>query len=137
MQPKFIGTIKNGALKLDSSGKFKAYISRFEGKRIELTLGPIKHSKTLQQLRYVHGVVFNLIADECGYDTIDPIKNYLCDKYLEKRTAVSTKRDKSIEYTPSLADVKKDEMMIFIEKCVQWAAKELGVVVPDPSQVVF
>ena len=135
--PKFTGKIEAGLFVPDRPTIQMAYLTRMEGQRITATYEKPRKPKTNPQIRYVHGVVFRIIADECGYDTFEPIKEYLKGKYLDKKVAKSIKRGKEIEFTPSLASLTKEEMMIFIDKCITWSASELGIVIPDAGEVVF
>lgn len=135
MTPKFPGTITDSCFIPDRPKVHMAYLGTMEGQRVEAIIKKPTKPKTNPQIRYIHGVVFKMIADDFGYDTIAPVKKHLKEEYLEKRVAVSKKRGKEIEYTPSLADVTKMEMAKFIDDCVIWAAT-WGIVIPDPSEVV-
>ena len=135
--PRFPGKIQGGYFVPDRFEVVRAYLSRMEGQRLTATFEKLRKPKSNQQLRYVHGVVFKIIADECGYDTFEPIKEYLKGKFLEKKIARSIKRGKEIPFVPSLASLTKEEMMIFIDKCICWSAQELGIVIPDASEVAF
>ena len=131
--PKFHGKAINGELVPHNPEQRRAYLLGLDGKDIDEEIGPPRDSKTLQQLRYVHGVVFRLASEASGYTKIE-VKGLLKEIYL-KRHVVSKKSGKEISYTPSLEDLKKDEMSEFIEECKLLCAKEWHCVIPDPPDV--
>ena len=127
----FMGIVKSGQFIPDRPEVRNAYLAGLEDKRVEEKIGIPTESKTLRQLKYLHGVVFKYASESSGY-SVEEVKGLLCDMYL-KRQIESKRTGKIISYTPSLADLKKNEMSDFIESCIMLCAKEWHCVVPSPE----
>lgn len=141
MQPKFHGKIKNGVFVVDGfqEAQRQAYLEGLEGKEVEEIVQKPSKSKTLQQLRYVHGVVFKLASEASGY-TPEEVKGLLKGQFLTKYVKLSDKGPKFFKEVPivrSLADLKTDEMAGFIDECIILIAKHWHCVIPSPEEVSF
>ncbi len=69
LTPIFHGTNRDSKLFLDKGEKFKQYLAGLNGKRVQVTVEKIKHSRTNGQNRYLWGVCYKLIADHTGAGT--------------------------------------------------------------------
>jgi len=134
MEPKFIGTIKNGHFIPERLPVFKAYIQGFEGRQVECVLRKPQNPKTLQQLRYFHGVVCKVIANNTGY-TQDEVKGLLKGHFLTEYVKGPT--GKEVPIVPSLTDLKKIQMTEFIDQCITLAATHWHIVIPAPNEVNY
>ena len=65
---KFEITINQGAVKLKTPDKFKKFLITLEGQKCDLTLEKYKVGRTLQQLRYLWGIVYPLLSDHTGHE---------------------------------------------------------------------
>lgn len=114
---------------------FKAYIENISHKGdLELVIRPWRKEKSLQQLRYLHGVVFTIISEASGYTPIEVkglLKGYFLTKYIK------TPDGKEVPYVKSLADLDLDEMKQFIDDSIILAAKHWGCIVPSSEEVVI
>jgi|ERR1035441_1766414 hypothetical protein len=69
MTPIFEGQVNgDGKLLVDKGEKLKQYLAGLNGKRVQVMVEKIKHSRTNGQNRYYHGVVVKLIAQHTGHD---------------------------------------------------------------------
>ena len=133
MTPKFYGKAKGGVFVPYMVEQRRAYLIGLEGKELCEEIGMPKDNKTLQQLRYIHGIVFKYASEASGYTKIE-VKGLLKNMFL-KRYVTSKKTGKEISYVPSLEDVTKDEMREFIDDCIILCAKEWHCVIPSPEQM--
>jgi hypothetical protein len=113
---------------------FCAYIQGIAEKGdIEATFQPWRKEKSLQQLRYVHGIVFVLCSQASGYTAME-IKGLLKSKFLTEYV-ISKKTGKEIPIVKSLADLTMTEMKQFIDDCKMLAAEQWSCVIPDSDDV--
>ncbi len=90
-----------------------------------------RESKSVQQLRYLHGVVFKAIAEETG-NRAELVKDELKKKFLsraEEFTDMESGEVTTRVYVPSLSELDLDEMKRFIDECVLFAAEFLGMTI--------
>lgn len=117
----------------DRPDLFCAYIQSIAEKGVlECTIQPWHKEKSLQQLRYIHGVVFVLCSQASGY-TVQEVKGLLKGEFLTEY--VTNKAGKEISYVKSLADLTMPEMKQFIDDCIILAAKHWSCVIPDAEEV--
>jgi len=118
----------------DRPDLFCAYIQGIAEKGVlECTIQPWRKEKSLQQLRYVHGIVFVLCSQASGY-TVKEVKGLLKKEYLTEYV-VSKKTGQEIPIVRSLEDLKMSEMSQFIDDCIIHAATEWSCVIPDAEEV--
>ena len=128
MTPLFDGTIKEGKLFVDKSESFRQHLLALNGKRVQVTVEKIKHSRTNGQNRYLWGVCYKLIADHTGAEP-EEVHAALKFQFSSKRfignlvAASSTARMDTILFTE------------YIEEVRRWAAEELSINIPDPGEV--
>ena len=118
------------AIKFLNVAKVKTHLLPLRGETIEVTLEKRRKRRTDSQNSYYWGVVIKMIADTCGYRTSEEyagIHSELKQKFLPKSGRLQIAKS-----TSSLNTVEFSE---YIEKVRQWAAEELGIYIPDPSEV--
>ncbi len=86
-----------------------------------------KDTRSGNQNRYLHGVVYKTIADFTGCDP-DEVHEFLAHKFL------SLGESNGIPRRQSTAKLNTSEFEGYCERCRAWAATELGVVVPLPNE---
>lgn len=123
--PVWHGEVKNGKLDLWRRDAFGKHVASLDG-RVELVIRKHKAQRSSNQNRYLHGVVFALIAEDTGEDA-DVIKDYLATKFL-------LVEDTRFPHRRSTADLNTAEMTEFIEQCRRWAATELRINIPSPGE---
>ena len=131
--PRFHCRAEDRRLVFDRPEVFGAYVQGLVEKGdLELSVQPWRKEKSLQQIRYVHGVIFALCSESSGY-TRQEVKGLLKGEFLTEYV-VSPSGTKTA-YVKSLADLTMKEMSDFIEECIILAAKHWGVVIPDADEV--
>jgi len=132
MNPTFQGRIEKGRLILNDPTKYLLRLSSLEGKRIDLSLKQHRETRSDGQNRYYWGVVVKLLADHCGY-TPEEMHDALKLKFLSDRCM----DDNGLVRIRSTARLTTDEFIQYTNQVVMWAASDMGVFIPDPSQVDF
>ena len=130
MTPVFSGKIENGKLRITERDKFDIYLSRFEGKDIDLIVEKkgLARTRTLRENSYYWGVVLKLISDEAGHSA-DDIHDYCKAKFLSKIVM----KEKVSGSTKKLSTIKFEE---YLENIRRWASIELSCVIPLPNEVL-
>jgi hypothetical protein len=141
MIPIFDGQVTSeGKLTLDKNGKFKDYLRGLAGKRVQLTVEKMKHSRTLQQNKYYWSVVVKLIAQHTGHDpeqVHELLKQKFSPKWYFQETALSAAMSKNIAQSIPTSTTRLDtlEFVEYTEKCRLWANEFLGLNIPLPGEV--
>jgi len=113
----------------------RAYLESIAHKGdLEASFQPWRKEKSLQQLRYIHGVIFALCAEASGY-TREEVKGLLKSQFLTEYVT-SPDGKKKLSYVRSLADLTMAEMSQFIDDCIILAAKHWSCVIPEPEEVI-
>lgn len=125
----------NNRLDLD---QFKVKIDHFikNGKVVELT--EKKQKRSLSQNSYLH-LILSVYALETGLDlecTKQQIFKSIVNPETFKREAVNEKTGEVIEYYRSSAKLDKSEMTLCIDRFRHHASSELGIYLPEPSDLV-
>ncbi len=131
IKPKFYGVVKRGKFVPERPEQRDAYLAGLEGRVVEEVIARKQDSKTLNQLAYFHGVICFLASEASGY-TAKEVKGLLKEQFL--RRYVETAKGE-VGYTPSLADLKKEEMSKFIDDCIILCAGHWHCVIPPPETV--
>ena len=85
----------------------------------------------------MHGVVFQMIAEEMGEYDVEHVKDLMKEKFLRYPVLVKTKTKKFQEYKiKHTSELDTKEMKEFIDKCKHWAATYLGINIPDPQVIM-
>lgn len=133
----FYGQIKDGKLFLDKTEQFKQYLHTFPtGKRVEVTVAKITHSRTNSQNRYYWGVVVKEIAQHTGHDP-EQIHELLKVMYSPKwHTEVDDVSGK-LSIPTSTTRLDTIAFVEYTEKCRMWANEFLGLQIPLPGEVTL
>jgi len=133
--PRFHCRVEGSILVFDKPDVFKAYVQGIAEKGdLEVTVQPWRKEKSLQQLRYLHGVVFVLCSQASGY-TVQEVKGLLKGYFLTDY--IETPEGEKKSYVKSLADLTMAEMSKFIEDTIILAAKHWSVVIPSADEAVY
>jgi hypothetical protein len=129
--PKFFGKKVNGQFKFDrgEENKYRAYLYKIkDGDPMFAVFGHKTKAtvRSVQQNRYYFGVCVDLLAAHTGY-TADEMHEALKWKFL------IIHRDGLPDTVPSTANLTKDQFCEYIDKIQQWAARDMGCVIPDPD----
>ena len=130
---EFIVHIRNEVIKTDTPHKFKQYLRTLEGKKCVLNLEKYKVGRTLQQLRYLWGIIYPLISDTTGYEC-NELHEIMKTRHLKPK--IITFRGKEYEIKGSTKQLEKYEMVEFVSAVIQ-DANELGIHVPSPEEAGY
>jgi hypothetical protein len=95
-----------------------------------------KSVRTSNQNRYMH-LMFSMIKDgfrDIGYNevrTTEDAKYIMKDMFL--KYFIDNGTGGKIAMVKRTRDLTKEEMAVFIEECIQFAAENLNVVIPAPN----
>lgn len=121
-----LGRVKGGQVQVQRF--FKKNLAAWEGKEVDISV--IKGAKTIQQLRYLWGVVYPIISDHTGF-TKEEVSEVYKRKFLTYKKEF---KRKIYKFTKGLSQLKIDEMAGFIDKVIQHATTELNLIIPEPDE---
>jgi hypothetical protein len=125
--------VKNGRLLLTDKSRFDHDVQAHEGREVVLTIRRSDDIRTNAENRYYWGVIVKIVADEMGIIP-DEAHDFLKHLFLKQGVEVDGKR---FEIARSTADLTIAEFESYCERCRQWAAAELGAVIPLPGEVIL
>lgn len=120
-----LGRVKNGVVQVQRF--FLKDLPKLEGKEVEIH--PVGEGKTVQQLRYLWGVVYPIISEYTGF-TKEEVSEIYKKKFL---TYPKEYQGQVYKLTKGLSALKKDEMKDFIDKVIHHANTELELLIPEPD----
>ncbi len=100
-----------------------------EGKEVEITIGPRRKRRSLNQNSYMWGIVYALMAEAAGY-TAEEMHDALKIKFL------TVHGDTALPTVRSTAKLTTAEMEEYLENCRRLAAETYGLYVPLPNEAV-
>lgn len=122
-----------GKLILDATALFKGYVKRLANQPVQLTLKKLSRRKSKNQLGFLFGVVYPVIADEMGYR----------DYEIEQIHDAIMRHIRGLKPQPnplgcrvSLAEMSHEEVSAYISDVRHWAVTEYGIVTPDSEKAV-
>lgn len=131
--PVWFGACDQDAkLHLDAPSVFKAFLSKFAGKRVRLRLELDTPVRSKNANKYWWGVVIPCIADELGY--LPHEHEAVHDAVVRHLVGLRPCSDPRLQIRQSTHDMDRDDFGVLIESAVIWAATELGIVIPDPDK---
>jgi|ERR1035441_9487621 hypothetical protein len=135
MTPIFEGQVNgDGKLLVDKGEKLKQYLAGLNGKRVQVMVEKIKHSRTNGQNRYYHGVVVKLIAQHTGHDP-EMIHELLKQMFSPKWHYPNGGSLKTLGIPTPTTRLDTLEFVEDTEKCRMWANQFLGLSIPLPGEV--
>ena len=96
-------------------------------KELKVKIEAVRPIRSLPQNRYLHGVVFSVLAIELGL-TIDEVKQLLKKKFL------SYEKNK-IQFVKETSKLTTIELEAFIENCRTYSQLEHNCYIPKPNEV--
>lgn len=132
MNPVFPGRVEKGRLIRDDPVKYLLQLNKLEGCRVDESLKRRRETRSDNQNRYYWGVIIEILSEHCGY-TKDEMHDALKYKFLSDRCP----DEKGLVKIKSTAKLKTDEFIQYTNQIVIWAAEEMNVFIPDPSQMDY
>ena len=89
------------------------------------------------QNNFYWGVCIELLSEHLGF-TPEEVHNILKHKFLDGKTlSVATKNGiEKIWMQRSTTELTTGEFKNYIEQIQRWASIELGIVIPDPNEII-
>ena len=134
MQTMLIATVQGGKPKLSEGQRNKlnnAFRAR-EGRLVRIAIGDMDKSRSNQQNKYYWGCVLKLVAEYTGY-TENEVHEWLKDQLLPKKFV--TIAGVEVEARKSTSDLSTVDFQAYIEHVRAFAAMELQIVIPLPSEI--
>lgn len=128
MTPVFKGRLNEGKLILEKATAFREYLASLGPVRVTLTVEKERQKRSNQQNKYLWGVVYKLIAEYTGADA-EEIHVAMKFHFGKKRFIGNIVAPASTRMMDTI------DMTEYIEKIRRWAAEELSINIPDPSDV--
>ena len=119
------GKVRDGQVKIQRF--FKNDLNKLEGCDVEIV--KVSSLKTLQQLRYLWGVVYRIISEHTGF-TPEEVSEVYKKKFL---TYQKEHKGKVYDFARGLSILKKEEAAEFIKKVINHAQTELELIIPEPD----
>ena len=120
--------LEDNTLKMLYPARFKHDLKAFKPGKVIVTIETPKKSRSNQQNRYLHGVVFKIIGNELGYD-LHEIKEEMKAMFLSQPAKLH--EGKVIMPTSSLTT---EGMKVFIDNICRWASSEFNIYIPPPDK---
>ena len=131
--PVFTGVVTtDGVLKLDARSLFHAYVKRLANQPVQLVLKKLSRKKSTNQLGYLFGIVYPVLADELGYRGYEVEQVH--DAVMRHLRGLKPEPN-PLQLRVSLADMTHEEVSAYIEDVRYWALTDYGVVIPDAEKV--
>lgn len=118
-----LGRIKNGKLQVQRF--FKKDLLKLEGREVEIM--PVESTRSSQANRYYWGIVIKLISEHTGF-TPEEVHEVFKKKFL---TYHKSYKGKVYKFTKSTTDLKISDFAGYVDKIIQYATSELGIIIPD------
>lgn len=113
---------------------YRNLLRKFESdKKVSVTIENLRSHRSLQQNRYLWGVVYPIIAEVTGY-TVNELHEWARAQYLEP--LVIRIGDVTRQITRSTTELSKGEMVEYIDNLILLGS-ELGCHVPSPEEAGY
>lgn len=122
---------KDGRLKLDARDLFRGYVRRLANQPVTLTLKKASRSKSRNQLGYLFGVLYPVIAEGLGYTQYEVEEVHdACMRHLRGLKP----EPNPLHLRESLRDHDHQYTSDYISDLRFWALTEMNVVTPDANK---
>jgi hypothetical protein len=128
-------TLVRGRLKLRNWNRVASELQAMRDCELLVTITRNRATRSLAQNRWYWGCLVGLVAEHTGY-TADEIHEIYKGKFLPKRLAMADGHGEIFgEFVigGSTTRLNTEQFSAYCESIREWAADELGVVIPDPQ----
>lgn len=108
--------------------------------KLIITIAPLYGKRSLEMNGYWHGYLFKEIRNgliDKGWNseemTMETVKEFMKSMFL-KQDMVNTETGETMTRTRGTHELNKPESWEFSERCVRWAAENLGIVLLMPGE---
>lgn len=129
------GRIEAGALRIRNKREMKQALSHWRDGDVTVTVERKHATRSLPQNAWYWGVIVELISEHTGY-TPDEVHDVLKAKFIPKKLAICDSNGEvkdELVIGGTTTQLNKIQFGEYCEAIRQWAAEDLGVVIPDPS----
>jgi hypothetical protein len=113
---------------------YRNLLRKFESdKKVSVTIENLRSHRSLQQNRYLWGVVYPIIAEATGY-TVNELHEWARAQYLKPRVIEVAGMTRNV--TRSTTELSKGEMVEYVDELIRLGA-ELGYHVPSPEEAGY
>lgn len=130
--PLFRATVRHGHVRVDDPQRWREYLQKFEGRRIQVSARAERSERSLKANAYVWGVVYRELSEWSGH-TPEEIHDVMRAMFLPAREIV-TPDGRKVAALGSTAALDVEAFGAYVDKIKQWAAEQ-GVNIPDPDEV--
>lgn len=126
---------EEGKLHIRNRSAFQGALRELRGKEVFLELRRARATRSLAMNRYYWAVCIELVSNHTGYSP-DEVHEIVKQMFLPKKLAVCDGNGElKGEFVIGGTTTKLNTLEFgeFIERFRQWAAEDLGVVIPDPD----
>jgi len=134
LSPVITGKVEKGKFIPDSPEVMKKAFHCHEGRRVSFCPKRIVKRRSDNQNRFYWGVVVPKIADYMGERDHEEVHAYLKAHFNYKDIFVE---DKKYRVAKSTTKLSTQEFEDYIERVKEFAAKEMGLYIPNPNEVEF
>ncbi len=129
-------TVKDGRLLFHNRKAFDSALSTVRsGTEVELAVTRLYATRSLKQNKWYWGVAVSLLSEHTGYGP-EEMHDILKAKFLPKHLAVTNGNGRVVDsfvIGGSTRELNTVEFKDYSERIQQWAAEDIGVVIPDPD----
>jgi hypothetical protein len=130
--PVWAGTIdRDGVLRLDSTALFRRFCTTLKNQAVQVTVKKLSRRKSQNQLGFIWGVCYPVIADELGYRSYEVEEVH---DALMRRLRGLKPEPNPLQLRVSLREMTHEEVSAYIEDLRFFAVQEWGIVIPDPEK---
>ncbi len=132
----YTGRVTGGQLKIVHRAKFDAELLHLEGDEVEIEVKK-KKRRSGQLNRYYWGVVVALIQEgmiDQGNDVSRNDVHYYLKYRFNYKELVNKNGGEVIQIPDTTTELTNTQFMEYMEKCKQFAAEFLSVVIPEPME---
>lgn len=130
--PLFRATVRGGKVHPDDPSRWRNYLQRFEGRRVQVSCRAETSNRSLRANSYLWGVVYRELAEWSGH-TEDEIHDVMRAMFLSARE-VALPDGRKVAALGSTASLDVEAFGAYVDKVKLWAAEQ-GVTIPDPDEV--
>lgn len=128
--------VKEGRLVIHNRKAFDSAVESIRpGTQVEIAVTRLYATRSIKQNRWYWGVCVELLSEHTGYGP-EEMHDILKAKFLPKHLAVTNGNGHIVDsfvIGGSTRELNTVEFKQYTERIQQWAAEDLGVVIPDPE----
>jgi hypothetical protein len=129
------GEVRSGRLKIRNWNAVQEAVIHMRDCEVLIRIERARATRSLNQNRWYWGCVVGLVADHTGY-TPDEIHAIYKAKFIPKPIALANGNGEicgEFVIGGTTTQLDTQEFAAYCESIREWAADELGVVIPDPE----